>query len=140
MDPEVKRLKLDGMHRGSRGWGMNPLRMAGAGDAAAAGMHLVSIRPGAVRGNHAHANATEWIVAFGGQGKITWRSPADGSLREAVFGEEEPALFEIPPRVEHAITNTSGRDLYALAFYDHRSPETGPSGPLVEGPDKGETP
>jgi len=140
MNRDVRVVELDRLHREDRGWGMNPLRTAGAGEEAAAGMHLVSIRPGAVRGNHSHGNATEWIVVFGGAGKLSWRSLPDGTLRESAFGGDGPALFEIPPGVEHAIANTSGRDLYALAFYDHPAPETRPCGPLAAPPDKGETP
>jgi oxalate decarboxylase/phosphoglucose isomerase-like protein (cupin superfamily) len=139
MIEDVKQLGLEGLYRGPRGWGMAPLRIAGAGDAAAEGLHLVSIRPGASRGNHAHGNATEWILVFGGTGKLTWRSPAVGTVRESVISGEGPVLYEIPPHVEHVITNTSGADIYALVFYNHPAPETVPSETLF-GMEKGEKP
>jgi len=137
MAVEVKQVVLDGLRQGPRGWGINPLQIAGIGNEPAGGLHLVSIRPGASRGNHVHANATEWILVFGGPGRLTWRSPADGSLRESAVNGESPVLYEIPPRVEHVITNTSERDIYALVFYDHPAPESVPTGPL-SGPEKGE--
>ena len=139
MIEDVKQLGLEALRPDPRGWGMNPLRIAGVGDEAAKGLHLVSIRPGASRGHHAHGNATEWILVFGGKGKLAWRSPEDGSLRESAVSGEGPVLFEIPPRVEHVITNTSGADIYALAFYDHPSPETVPS-ETFPGKEKGEKP
>ena len=127
MQDEVKQLPLDRLHRGPRGWGTNPIRAAGAGPEAAEALHLVSLRPGTSRGNHVHGNATEWLMVFGGACRITWKSTRDGSLRESDFGGEGPVLYEIPARVEHVITNTSGKDIYALVFYDHPEPDTAPS-------------
>lgn len=123
----VHQRPLDGLKSGPAGWGMNPVREAGAGNEAATGMHLVSIHPGTSRGHHAHANATEWIVVFGGTGVLTWRAPVDGSLREAFIDGQGPVLYEIPPGVEHVITNSGQQDIYALVFYDHPSPETVPA-------------
>jgi oxalate decarboxylase/phosphoglucose isomerase-like protein (cupin superfamily) len=138
MKGEVKRLDLDGLHQGPTGWGMNPLRIAGAGSQAADALHLVSIRPGASRGNHLHRNATEWILVFGGSGKLAWKSPEDGNLREMIVGDG-PALFQVPPLVEHVVVNTSEQDIYAMAFYDHPTPQTVP-GTCISGTGKGDEP
>jgi oxalate decarboxylase/phosphoglucose isomerase-like protein (cupin superfamily) len=126
MKEEVKRLDLGGMHQGPRGWGMDPLRIAGAGSQDTGSLHLVSIRSGASRGNHFHANATEWILVFGGSGMLVWKSPVDGNVRKMIVNAESPAFFQVPPWVEHAVVNTSEGDIYALVFYDHPAPETVP--------------
>ncbi len=130
----VRRVELHGLSSDPRGWGMNPVREAGAGTEAGAQLHAVSIRPGASRGYHAHENATEWILIFGGPAKLVWTCPADTTVREEAVTGPEPVLFEIPARVEHAVTNTGGRDIYALAFYDHPAPETLPAQTLLKQP------
>jgi UDP-2-acetamido-2,6-beta-L-arabino-hexul-4-ose reductase len=132
MKNEVKKLDLPELHQGDRGWVMNPISAAGAVNLSPAAMHLVSIRPGASRGNHLHRNATEWILMFGGPGKLAWRCPEGGNIREFVIQGGGPELFQVPPRVEHIITNTSMEDIYALVFYDHDSPETDPGADLTK--------
>ena len=131
---KVTRVELRGLSSDARGWGMNPVRQAGAGPGAAAQLHVVSIRPGASRGHHAHGNATEWILVFGGPAKLTWTSPADAALHEEAVTGPDPVLFEIPSLVEHVITNTGDQDIYAVAFYDHPAPETLPAETLPTTP------
>lgn len=135
----VKRLALEGLRSDPGGWGVNPVLEAGAGPEAAHRLHLVSIRPGATRGRHAHGNATEWVLVFGGPARVVWSAPADGVLHESAVSGDRPVLFEIPAGVEHAITNTSGGEIYALAFYDHPDPETLPA-EILRKQRKGEEP
>jgi len=124
MKKEVKKLDLAGLNQGDRGWAMNPMAAAGAGNLSRGAMHLVSIRPGAVRGNHLHRNATEWILVFGGTGRLSWKCPEGSGIREFTIQGRGPELYQVPPGVDHAIANTSSDEIYALVFYDRDSPET----------------
>ena len=72
--------------------------------------------PGAVRGNHVHPDAAEYVLVWGGEAEVTWEHPEGGLASEKVTGEELIA-FEIPPGVAHAVTNTGDREVYLIAYY-----------------------
>jgi oxalate decarboxylase/phosphoglucose isomerase-like protein (cupin superfamily) len=128
-----RQLNLEGIQRNDeRGWALNPLQAAGLAAGGPVGnLHAVSVRPGTARGNHCHADATEWMLVFGGPGRFIWRSPASPTPQEIPVESADPVLFEIPPGVEHALVNTSGADIFLLAFYNVAEPATVPCGPLT---------
>ncbi len=112
----MKQIELqDTIWEDDRGWGIDPIRSVGISKESLGDMHLVSIKPGAVRGNHYHAKAIEWILVLAGQVKIVWRSLNEDSIHEVTVNSE-PAMFEFPPNVEHAVLNVSDMDAYLLSF------------------------
>ena len=113
-----------------RGWGLNPLKAAGLSMDGFGELHVVSMVPGAIRGNHYHSNATEWLLVCGGPAKIAWRSPEDNSICEETICENKPVLFEIPPRIEHAVLNLSSNDIYLVSFSDSAEPDVVRCAPL----------
>jgi len=106
---------------------VDALAAAGAPPGALRDVHLISLRPGAIRGNHYHPDATEWMLIWGGRARLLWRDaePAEGaaSTREETVEDGEPVLFEIPPGVAHAILNIDDRVLYGLCVSDVVRPE-----------------
>ena len=114
-----------------RGWGVNPLQALGFSEKITGNLHIVSLEPGAVRGNHLHTNATEWILVFGGKASIVWRPKNASSVRQISGGESKPALFEIPSDIEHAVVNDSNVTIYVAVFYDTHKPETVLCSPLL---------
>jgi len=121
----VKQVKLEkNTWQDARGWGINPLDALGISDGFSGSMHLVSLKPGAVRGNHYHTDATEWIFVFGGKAKIFFKAAKAVLVHQILVGDSEPALFEIPPDVEHAVVNTSMNDIYLTVIYDSHAPAT----------------
>jgi dTDP-4-dehydrorhamnose 3,5-epimerase-like enzyme len=121
----VKQVKLEkNTRQDERGWGINPLDALGISDGFSGSMHLVSLKPGAVRGNHYHTNTTEWIFVFGGKAKIVFKAAQADSVHQIMVGDSEPALFEIPPKVEHAVVNTSMNDIYLAVICDSHAPDT----------------
>ena len=122
---EVKRIGLrDDVWSDERGWGVNPLEAAGFAGEPLGDYHVVSVKPGAVRGNHSHISATEWILVFGGVAKVIWRSGETGSIRETTTAETGPELFEVSPGVEHAVVNCSEHDIFLVSFSDSHDRET----------------
>ena len=113
----VKRIDLKRNHWSDhRGWGVNPIDAAGLAGKPVYHFHTVSMKPGAVRGNHYHTDATEWLFVCGGPAKVVWRSDQTGPCHEVLVKKEEPALFEIPPHIEHAVMNTSQVEIFLLSF------------------------
>ena len=107
-----------------RGWGINPLEALAIGGGLPGNLHIVSLKPGAVRGDHYHAKATEWILVFGGKAKVVWKVKKSSSVHQICIDDSEPALFEIPPDIEHAVINDSTHDIYLAVFYDSHEPDT----------------
>jgi len=72
------------------------------------------MQPGAVRGNHAHAGAAEWLLFCGGPAALIT------GAEEILVGGGEPELFEIPAGLPHAIVNRADREIFLVVFYEEK--------------------
>ncbi len=97
-----------------RGWVIDPLVECPEG-LELGSVHLGSLEPGAVRGNHVHPDGTEYILIWGGRAEVAWEE-ADRVVRAEVEGEEL-TVFEIPAGVAHAVTNIGSATVYLMAYY-----------------------
>ena len=99
--------------RDQRGWVANPLmlphfpRQFGH-------LHLVSMEPGAVRGNHYHRTLKEWLFAFGNQYSFLWK--VKGKISQRFIPADKMVVIEIPPGITHTIRNESNEIIYLLAY------------------------
>jgi dTDP-4-dehydrorhamnose 3,5-epimerase-like enzyme len=101
-----------------RGWGVRPLEAAGlTGGKSVGDVHVVSLRPGHVRGNHYH-DGPEWLLVFGGTLEVRSRRGDEGALGVETVEGDNPVLLEIPPGVRHSLKNESNSTLFLLAFSD----------------------
>lgn len=120
----VRQLELKNViFKDGRGWSINPLKIADIRDKSLKDLHVVSIKPGTIRGNHHHPDATEWLIIYGGLASLVWRPVGNEAVNEFLIEGEEPALFEISPGCEHAIKNLSHYDIYLTVFYNVPSPD-----------------
>ncbi len=101
--------------RQDRGWSVEPVASALLGAGGVKNIHLVSMQPGTIRGNHVHERQSEWVVTFGGR-CLAAALDAQGRREERVFGPDELVLIEIPPGVPHAFKNTGREVGYLLAL------------------------
>lgn len=98
----------------ARGWVVDPLiRPSGGG--ALGHAHLASLEPGAIRGNHVHSGATEFVLVWGGMVEIAWEE--DGRVTREVVCDDPLVVFEIPPGIAHAVTNVGATTAYLIAYY-----------------------
>ncbi len=107
-----------------RGWGLNPFKTSGVPEDASLNLHIVSLKPGFVRGNHYHTNATEWMLVYGGSAKFLSKPIRENTVKEIFIKDEKPVLLEIPPNVEHAVINESKNDVYLVVFSSSVEPDT----------------
>jgi uncharacterized RmlC-like cupin family protein len=105
----------------ARGWVLNPLPLAGLEGKPLENLHVASMQPGAVRGNHAHGSAAEWLLFCGGPASLI------AGPEEIPVSGPEPELFEIPAGVPHAIVNRSDREIFLVVFYAEKDLETTPA-------------
>jgi oxalate decarboxylase/phosphoglucose isomerase-like protein (cupin superfamily) len=98
----------------ARGWVLNPLPLAGLEGKTLGNLHVASMQPGAVRGNHAHAGAAEWLLFCGGPAALIT------GAEEILVGGGEPELFEIPAGLPHAIVNRADREIFLVVFYEEK--------------------
>lgn len=114
----------DAVWADQRGWGLRPLEAAGLAPDALGELHVVSMNPGAIRGNHLHERGTEWLLLCGGPVRVSWR-PADRSEdRTRDFPGDEPVLLEFPAGVAHALRNDSGAVVHLIVASEEPDPPT----------------
>lgn len=102
----------------ARGWVLNPLPLVGLEGKSLWNFHVVSMQPGAVRGNHSHEAAAEWLLFCGGPAALLAGMAGSPGEEEIHVSGEEPQLFEIPAGIPHAIVNRSDREIYLVVFYE----------------------
>ena len=120
MPVKIDRLTV---HEDERGVVFEPL----APDLIAAqrNVHVVTSRPGVVRGNHRHLKGTE-IIAVAGPALVRIRE--DGILRDIEVPARQVYRLILPALVSHAIKNTGDRTNVLVAFntveHDPQRPDT----------------
>jgi len=117
----IRRVMIgDRVWKDGRGWVLNPLSLAGLEGRPLGNLHVASMQPGSIRGNHAHASAAEWLLLCRGPATLV------AGEEEVLVSGEEPELFEIPAGLPHAIVNRSGREIFLVVFYEEKDLQTSP--------------
>jgi dTDP-4-dehydrorhamnose 3,5-epimerase-like enzyme len=79
-------------------------------------VHIVSLLPGAVRGNHYHAHHVEHLCVIGG--RVRFRAvdtESEETIDTELDGSRVPVI-RIPPLVSHAVKNIGAETLYLLCY------------------------
>lgn len=122
---ELKKIDLDkNLWQDERGWGFNPCDIKGLNKEAIGDIHIVSINPNTIRGNHYHTNCTEWIFVLTGSVKVFWKVQAEEDKKELLIEEDKPVLLEVPPGIEHAFLNHSDKTVYLAVFSNEQVRDT----------------
>ncbi len=114
-----------------RGWGLRPLEALPVERAEVEDLHVVSLRPGAVRGNHVHERGTEWLLVCGGPAVAAWRAPGQSEVGRMEIPGDAPYLLEVPAGMEHAVENVGREIIHLVAFSDEAEPPTRQVEPLL---------
>jgi oxalate decarboxylase/phosphoglucose isomerase-like protein (cupin superfamily) len=102
--------------RDGRGWHMSPLVPGFPVPGPDCHMHIVSLLPGAVRGNHSHMTTDEWMVFWAGKVLFAWEEK--GRLRERLMEEDRAYLVHVPAGVPHACRNDGERESFLFSYYE----------------------
>lgn len=98
-------------------------------------IHLTTLKPGYVRGNHYHARQREIIVVIHSDTwQFCWDTGVDTPRQTRRFSGCGAILLHIEPFASHSIENTGSRDLTILACseqpYDPQDADVHPR-PLI---------
>jgi UDP-2-acetamido-2,6-beta-L-arabino-hexul-4-ose reductase len=112
-EPGASRARIERLatHADARGFVFEPADAAELGGQR--NVHVVVSQPGAVRGNHVHARATE-IISVIGPALIRYRE--NGADHDVAVAEREAVRCIFPPGVPHAIRNTGTAPQVLVAF------------------------
>lgn len=111
-------------HEDHRGW----VREIYSGELGAKlqNIHMGTMEPGAVRGNHRHDKSREWITFLHGPVKVYLREESD----KENFILEPGKTIRFEPGEAHAFENCSENTIYFTAWRDHLytddDPDTNP--------------
>ena len=79
-------------------------------------VHLVSLVPGAVRGNHFHERHVEFICVIGGRVRFRAVDPDSEETTDTLLDGGRAPVIRIPPRVSHAVKNVGSETAYLLCY------------------------
>ena len=111
---QISELHNNGDHRGLS-FSAPPEALAFVGRMA--DVHLASIKPGAIRGNHYHLRRREGIVVLPGtRWSLHWDEGEGSPLQHREFDGASAVLVLISPHASHAIRNDGASILWFFAI------------------------
>ena len=110
---QIKEIEFD---QDDRGWSIRPITDEEISAGKIKDIHMVSMRPGAIRGNHYHAYKTEHIFIMGSVCRVVVMDNNTKERKEEIIEHNKKALLVIPPHVTHAIENVGNEMSYLLCY------------------------
>jgi oxalate decarboxylase/phosphoglucose isomerase-like protein (cupin superfamily) len=82
-------------------------------------VHIASVRPGAIRGNHYHSVRTEVItVVYVDRWSFSWDTGEGTDVRRRQFDGAGAVAVNVPRHWSHAVRNEGTRDLWVFNLSD----------------------
>ena len=110
---QIKEIEFD---QDDRGWSIKPITDEEISTSKIKDIHIVSMRPGAIRGNHYHAYKTEHIFVIGSTCRVVVMDNNTKEKEEKIIEHNKNTLLVIPPHVTHAIENIGNEMSYLLCY------------------------
>ena len=114
--------------RDARGWNTHPFDESALRAGTFANIHIVSMEPGTIRGNHKHIKQTEQVLIVGGPVLFVAEDAETGERFERVFRPGEQLRITLAPGVAHAFKNVGAGVAYLLCAsdvaFDPENPDT----------------
>ncbi len=101
------------LKKDDRGWIITPPMI---NDFANAFVHIPSLKPQAVRGNHYHQNHTEAVVILGGKCLVATKNRENDHYEEFIYDGIIKQLIVIKPNISHAFKNIFFRSIYLFCY------------------------
>jgi dTDP-4-dehydrorhamnose 3,5-epimerase-like enzyme len=116
MRPKITRLADTGDDRGSS---YAPDHNWHAFLGTLADMHITTVLPGKIRGNHVHLRKREILVVIhADRWSFHWDEGPGTPAQKSAFEGSDAELIEVPPGCSHAVRNDGSVSLTVLGFSD----------------------
>ncbi len=112
----IIRVKEIEFYQDGRGWCIRPITDGDIKSGIISDIHMVSMKPGAVRGNHYHVHKTENILIIGSTCRVLVVDNNTKEKEEKIVENGDKKLFVISPDVTHAIENIGNEVSYLFCF------------------------
>jgi dTDP-4-dehydrorhamnose 3,5-epimerase-like enzyme len=104
----------------ARGWSVHPVDYTRLRAGEIDNIHVVSMAPGSLRGNHYHKAQTEDFFIAGGPCMLLFRNIASGEQEEFTVAPDSLQRIRVAPGIAHVIVNASDATAYLVCSSDHR--------------------
>jgi dTDP-4-dehydrorhamnose 3,5-epimerase-like enzyme len=109
---EIKRQEI---FRDERGWLAEILKGEEVGPDFGQ-IYITVAHPNKIKGNHYHAEKTEWICVIKGKAKISFVDIDNGMRKHIFVNDEELLTIKVPPKIAHGFKNIGDEMLYILIY------------------------
>lgn len=110
---QIKEIEFD---QDDRGWSLKPITDNDMKNGIISDVHIVSMKPGAIRGNHYHVHKTEYILVIGSICRVVAIDNNTKKKEEKTIENNSKILLVISPNVTHAIENIGNEVSYLLCY------------------------
>jgi len=120
---KIKKLEV---HSDKRGWLVELLK-ANELEKPVKQLHIASIKPGCVRGNHYHSKRMEWFFIVAGKAELSLQDIKTKEKIHFKLSPKEPKVITIFPYIAHAVKNIGKEIVYLVSaqsdIYNPRKPD-----------------
>ncbi|MDR4497345.1 MAG: WxcM-like domain-containing protein [Candidatus Scalindua sp.] len=111
----IQKKKIE-FYQDGRGWTIKPISEEEMASGRITNIHIASMKPGAVRGNHYHLYTAENIIIVGSICRITVRDNTTKQKEEVIIENSGETLLVFSPFVTHAIENIGTEVSYLFCY------------------------
>ena len=108
---KIKKLKI---HSDERGWLVELLK-ADQIEKPVKQIHICSLNPGHVRGNHYHKKRMEWFFVIAGNAKFSLQDIKSKKIIHFKLSSGNPRVITIFPKAAHAVKNIGKEMVYFVS-------------------------
>ena len=120
---KIKKLEV---HSDKRGWLVELLK-ANELEKPVKQIHIASIKPGCVRGNHYHSKRIEWFFIVAGIAKLSLQDIKSNEKICFKLSSKKPKVITIFPNISHAVKNVGKEKIYLVSaqsdIYNPKKPD-----------------
>ena len=93
-------------------------------------IHITSINPGYIRGNHYHSKRMEWFFIVAGKAELSLQDIKTKAKTRLKIFSKKPRVITIFPKIAQAVKNIGKETVYLVSaqsdIYNPKNPDTFP--------------
>lgn len=114
-------------HKDERGW-LVELFKATELEKPIKQIHIASIKPGHIRGNHYHVKTMEWFFIVAGKAQLCLQDIKTKQKVCFTLSSQSPRVITVFPNIAHTVKNVGKEEVYLVSaqsrLYNHKKPDS----------------